>query len=87
MIHNPQVNKDLKSRGVEFLMDTKGNTIIPFEKLKPGDIVVVPAFGTTLEIEQKLLMPELKLSNTIPLARLWKKFGIARRLLLKIIIQ
>jgi len=55
MIHNPHVNDDLKSRGVEFLMDTKGNTIIPFEKLKPGDIVVVPAFGTTLQIEQELL--------------------------------
>ena len=54
MIHNPHVNDDLKSRGVEFLMDTKGKTLIPFEKLKPGDIVVVPAFGTTLEIEQKL---------------------------------
>lgn len=55
MIHNPQVNEDLKSRGVQFLMDTKGNTIIPFEQLRPGDIVIVPAFGTTLQIEQKLL--------------------------------
>lgn len=54
MIHNPQVNNDLKSRGVEFLMDTKGKTIIPFNKLNPGDIVVVPAFGTTLQIEQQL---------------------------------
>lgn len=55
MIHNPHVNDDLRSRGVQFLMDTKGNTLIPFDTLKPGDIVVVPAFGTTLEIEQKLL--------------------------------
>lgn len=55
MIHNPHVNEDLKSRGVKFLMNTKGNILIPFKKLKPGDIVVVPAFGTTLEIEQKLL--------------------------------
>jgi 4-hydroxy-3-methylbut-2-enyl diphosphate reductase len=54
MIHNPHVNEDLKSRGVKFLMDTKGNSLIPFEKLKPGDIVVVPAFGTTVGIEQKL---------------------------------
>lgn len=54
MIHNPHVNNDLKDRGVEFLMDTKGNTLIPFENLSPGDIVVVPAFGTTLEIESKL---------------------------------
>lgn len=55
MIHNPLVNDDLKSRGVKFLMDTKGNTVIPFEELSPGDIVIVPAFGTTLEIEKKLL--------------------------------
>lgn len=55
MIHNPQVNHDLKSRGVEFLMDTKGNSLIPFEKLNAGDIVIVPAFGTTLQIEQKLM--------------------------------
>ena len=54
MIHNPHVNEDLKDRGVEFLMDTKGNTLIPFEKLVPGDIVVVPAFGTTLQIEKEL---------------------------------
>ena len=54
MIHNPHVNDDLKSRGVKFLMDTKGNNLIPFENLLPGDIVVVPAFGTTLEIEKKL---------------------------------
>lgn len=55
MIHNPQVNDDLRSRGVKFLMDTRGNTLIPFEELRPGNIVVVPAFGTTLQIEQKLL--------------------------------
>ncbi|HUZ57390.1 MAG TPA: 4-hydroxy-3-methylbut-2-enyl diphosphate reductase [Hanamia sp.] len=55
MIHNPQVNDDLRSRGVRFLMDTKGNTLIPFDELSPDDIVVVPAFGTTLQIEQKLL--------------------------------
>lgn len=33
-------------------MDTKGNTIIPFDHLRPGDIVITPAFGTTIEIEQ-----------------------------------
>ena len=55
MIHNPHVNDDLRSRGVEFLMDTKGNTVIPFSKLSPGDIVVIPAFGTTLQIEKQLI--------------------------------
>src|SRR3989337_4424037 len=54
MIHNPQVNADLRERGVQFLQDTKGNQIIPFTDLDPGDIVIVPAFGTTLEIEKEL---------------------------------
>src|SRR5687767_3287573 len=54
MIHNPQVNADLKAHGVEFLQDTGGKQIIPFETLKGDDIVLIPAFGTTLEIERKL---------------------------------
>src|SRR5579872_3241357 len=54
MIHNPQVNADLLSRGVQFLQDTYGQQLIPFETLKADDIVIIPAFGTTLEIEEKL---------------------------------
>lgn len=63
MIHNPQVNNDLRSRGVQFLMDTKGNTLISFDQLLPGDIVVVPAFGTTLEIEQRLLQAGVEIEQ------------------------
>ena len=55
MIHNPLVNDDLKKRGVQFLMDTNGNTLIPFDKLTADDIVIIPAFGTTLDIEKKLI--------------------------------
>jgi 4-hydroxy-3-methylbut-2-enyl diphosphate reductase len=54
MIHNPQVNADLQAHGVKFLQDTQGATLIPFGELKPEDIVLIPAFGTTLEIENKL---------------------------------
>ena len=54
MIHNPFVNQDLMERGVKFLMDTKGNILIPFESLNAEDIVMIPAFGTTLDIEKKL---------------------------------
>ncbi|MEO7800682.1 MAG: 4-hydroxy-3-methylbut-2-enyl diphosphate reductase, partial [Ginsengibacter sp.] len=54
MIHNPQVNADLLSRGVTFLMDTKGNSIIPFSELNGDDVVIIPAFGTTLAIEHAL---------------------------------
>ena len=54
MIHNPLVNADLQSRGVRFIQDTYGKQLSPFEDLLPGDIVIVPAFGTTLEIERRL---------------------------------
>jgi len=54
MIHNPQVNADLGSLGIRFLQDTHGRQLIPFETLQPDDIVIIPAFGTTLEIEAKL---------------------------------
>ena len=54
MIHNPDVNADLQSYGLQFLQDTEGNQLIPFETLNSDDIVIIPAFGTTLEIEEKL---------------------------------
>lgn len=54
MIHNPHVNTDLQAHGIRFLQDTKGNQVIPFEELTPEDIVLIPAFGTTLDIERKL---------------------------------
>src|SRR5690349_11405942 len=54
MIHNPQVNADLKEKGIEFLQDTYGKQIIPFDALHENDIVLIPAFGTTLEIEKDL---------------------------------
>lgn len=54
MIHNPQVNADLTARGVRFLQDTSGNQLIPFAELTADDIVLIPAFGTTLKIEEEL---------------------------------
>ncbi|MEP7257688.1 MAG: 4-hydroxy-3-methylbut-2-enyl diphosphate reductase [Flavitalea sp.] len=54
MIHNPQVNADLLNKGVRFLQDTGGKELISFSELDKDDIVLIPAFGTTLEIEKKL---------------------------------
>ncbi len=54
MIHNPQVNADLLSYGVQFMQDTNGNQLISFDELSADDIVIIPAFGTTLEIEALL---------------------------------
>lgn len=54
MIHNPGVNRDLENLGVKFLMNTSGKPLIEWNELTNEDIVIIPAFGTTLEIEQKL---------------------------------
>jgi 4-hydroxy-3-methylbut-2-enyl diphosphate reductase len=54
MIHNPQVNADLTAKGVRFMQDTQGHQLIPFSDLQPDDIVLIPAFGTTLKIENDL---------------------------------
>ncbi len=55
MIHNQEVNHDLQSRGIQFIMDTDGKQFIPWSDLLPNDIVIIPAFGTTIEIENLLL--------------------------------
>lgn len=54
MIHNPQVNADLQNHGVEFLQDNYGKELIPFETITAGDIVIIPAFGATLQMEERL---------------------------------
>jgi 4-hydroxy-3-methylbut-2-en-1-yl diphosphate reductase len=63
MIHNPHVNRDLKAKGVSFLQDNAGRQIIPFESLTSNDIVLIPAFGTTLEIEEKLKNIGIRIEN------------------------
>lgn len=55
MIHNQEVNRDLQSRGIRFIMDTDGSHFIPWEDVRAGDVVIIPAFGTTLEIEKLLI--------------------------------
>jgi 4-hydroxy-3-methylbut-2-enyl diphosphate reductase len=54
MIHNPKVNGDLLERGVRFLFTPAGEQLVPWDELTPDDVVVVPAFGTTLELQEKL---------------------------------
>ncbi len=63
MIHNPQVNADLIEKGVRFLQDTSGHQLIPFSDLSPDDIVLIPAFGTTLKIEEELRNVGIKIEK------------------------
>lgn len=55
MIHNQEVNADLQSRGIKFIMDTDGTQFIPWDAVHADDVVIIPAFGTTIEIENLLL--------------------------------
>lgn len=55
MIHNQEVNNDLQSRGIQFIMDTDGTQFIPWKEISLEDVVIIPAFGTTLEVEHLLL--------------------------------
>jgi 4-hydroxy-3-methylbut-2-enyl diphosphate reductase len=77
MIHNPQVNKDLIERGVQFLQDTYGKQIIPFEEITKDDVVLIPAFGTTLSIEKMLNekgIPTEKYNTTCPFVeKVWNR--------------
>jgi 4-hydroxy-3-methylbut-2-enyl diphosphate reductase len=54
MIHNPTVNTELSLHGVKFIQDTHGSNLINWEELRADDIVIIPAFGTTIEIEHLL---------------------------------
>ena len=54
MIHNPHVNDDLRGRGIRFLRTTGGEQRIPFDELRPDDVVLLPAFGASVEVEEEL---------------------------------
>jgi 4-hydroxy-3-methylbut-2-enyl diphosphate reductase len=77
MIHNPQVNEDLQHNGVQFLQDTYGRQLIPFETLTPDDVVIIPAFGTTLQVEAMLRekgIPTERYNTTCPFVeKVWNR--------------
>jgi len=54
MIHNPDVNADLQQKGVQFLFETDGSERIPLSEINQNDVVIVPAFGTTVEMQKTL---------------------------------
>jgi 4-hydroxy-3-methylbut-2-enyl diphosphate reductase len=54
MIHNPDVNEDLLAQGVNFLQTPAGEQLIPFSELTSNDIVIIPAFGTTVAIAEEI---------------------------------
>lgn len=77
MIHNPNVNLDLQSQGIQFIMDNYGRQLIPWEDISNDDIVIIPAFGTTIEIENMLKekgFDTVKYNTTCPFVeKVWNR--------------
>ncbi len=77
MIHNPTVNANLQAVGIKFIMDTSGKQIIPWSDLKADDLVLIPAFGTTLAIEEQLIKLGIEIreyDTTCPfVTKVWKQ--------------
>ena len=51
IIHNPHVNTELRDQGIRFLTDA-GESL---DRLTPDDVVILPAFGTTVELLEDLV--------------------------------
>ncbi len=77
MIHNPHVNDDLQRRGIRFLRTTSGEQLIPLDEVKPDDVVIIPAFGASLEVEEELEargVDTVSYDTTCPFVeKVWKK--------------
>src|SRR6187399_2402379 len=50
IIHNPHVNDQLRAQGIRFLTDA-GESM---DALTPQDVVILPAFGVTIELLDEL---------------------------------
>jgi 4-hydroxy-3-methylbut-2-enyl diphosphate reductase len=70
MIHNPHVNEDLKNHGIDFIMDNYGKQLISWNEINSDDIIIIPAFGATIEIENLLKEKGINTKNIIQPARL-----------------
>ena len=79
MIHNPQVNDDLRKLGVRFLQDTGGHPLIPLDTLQADDIVITPAFGTSLEMDEAFSQRNIRTAQyrtTCPFVeKVWNRSG------------
>jgi len=77
MIHNAVVNEDLRARGVRFILSTEGRELLPLDELRADDIVIVPAFGTSVELFGRLqaigIDPQLYNATCPFVERVWKK--------------
>jgi 4-hydroxy-3-methylbut-2-enyl diphosphate reductase len=77
MIHNPVVNADLQELGINFIMDNYGKQLIDWSEITNEDVVIIPAFGTTIETEKLLInkgIDVVKYNTTCPFVeKVWNR--------------
>jgi 4-hydroxy-3-methylbut-2-enyl diphosphate reductase len=60
IIHNPHVNDQIRAQGIRFLSDAGES----FDALTPNDVVILPAFGITVELLESLVARGCTLVDT-----------------------
>ena len=76
IIHNPIVNEHLRKKNISFV-PIDANQIKDFSQIQPGDVVILPAFGASVE-ELSLLQAKncLIVDTTCPwVSRVWNRIA------------
>lgn len=63
LIHNPMVNERLRTKNVNFIKKDADNSK-DFSQIKEGDVVMLPAFGATLDEMKELDAKNVKVVDT-----------------------
>jgi 4-hydroxy-3-methylbut-2-en-1-yl diphosphate reductase len=73
IIHNPEVNDQLREMGIRFLSGKEKNADI--DELKQGDVVIVPAFGAEIATMEKLKVKGCQFVDTTcgDVMSVWKR--------------
>ena len=73
IIHNPEVNRQIAEMGIRNLLD--GETGVSLQNLKPGDVVIVPAFGTDVQTLQEIQQRGCQIVDTTcgDVMSVWKR--------------
>lgn len=73
IIHNPEVNAQIAALGIRNLLDATGRPHV--EDLGPEDIVIVPAFGTTVPLVEEIKRHGCRIVDTTcgDVMSVWKR--------------
>jgi len=73
IIHNPEVNAQIAALGIRNLLDESGRPHV--EDLGPDDVVIVPAFGTTVSLVEEIKRHGCRIVDTTcgDVMSVWKR--------------